>query len=81
MSELNQIKIDIAVTKADLVQAKNNGASEAMLISLQNTLAEQQKKENLLLGDFIFLFLIIYPCWYFLFLCVFVECHFLLTYF
>ena len=50
MTELDEIKKDIADTKAELKKAKENGASEAMLISLQNTLTEQQKEKNLLLA-------------------------------
>ncbi|RYE57400.1 MAG: hypothetical protein EOP48_05885 [Sphingobacteriales bacterium] len=51
MSELDRIRADIETTKADLAEAKRSGRSEAYLISLQNTLAEQQKEKNLLLAQ------------------------------
>lgn len=51
MTELAEIRKDIADTKAELADAKKTGRSEAYLISLQNTLTEQQRKENLLLAS------------------------------
>ena len=50
MTELDEIKKDIADTKAKLKKAEEDGASEAMLISLQNIWIEQQKEKNLLLA-------------------------------
>jgi len=51
MSELADIKKDIAETKAKIKKAEDEGKSEAYLISLQTTLSEQQKKENILLAS------------------------------
>jgi len=51
MSELDRIRAKIEATEADLAEAKRANRSEAYLISIQNTLAEQQKKENLLLAQ------------------------------
>lgn len=50
MSELTEIKMDISETKAKIKKAEDERRSEAYLTSLQGTLAEQQKKENLLLA-------------------------------
>lgn len=47
MTELDEIKKDIAKTKAKLKKAEEDGENEAMLISL---LTEQQKTFNLLLA-------------------------------
>jgi hypothetical protein len=47
MSELDRIKADIEITKADIVEAKKANDRE-MILSLQNLLTEQLKKENLL---------------------------------
>jgi hypothetical protein len=51
MSELDRIRAKIEATKAKIEEATRAGASEAYLISLQNTLAEQQKENNPLLGQ------------------------------
>lgn len=49
-SDLDAIKAKIAGTEAELAAARTAGKSETYLISLQATLAEQQKKENILLA-------------------------------
>ena len=51
MSELEQIKVDIKDTKAKLKKAEDAGAqfNDPGIISLQNTLTEQLKIENILL--------------------------------
>jgi len=49
MSDLDSIKTDIEVTKADLANARRAGDRD-MILALNYTLTEQQKKENLLLA-------------------------------
>lgn len=49
MSNLDSIKTDIEVTKADLANARRAGDRD-MILALNYTLTEQQKKENLLLA-------------------------------
>jgi hypothetical protein len=58
MSGLDEIKTKIAATERKLKKADEDGASEAMLVSLQgmlvsllNILTEHLKKENLLLAS------------------------------
>ncbi len=50
MSDMDQIKADIVVTKAKLVEAEKNGDRDLILVVFA-TLAEQQKKENILLAS------------------------------
>jgi len=49
MSDFDSIKTDIEVTKADLANARRTGDRD-MMLALNYTLTEQQKKENLLLA-------------------------------
>lgn len=52
MSELlDKITNNIATTLSKIQTAESAGASEAYLISLQNTLAAQQNEKNILLGQ------------------------------
>lgn len=48
MSDLDSIKTDIEATKANLADARRAGDRD-MILALNYTLAEQQKKKNLLL--------------------------------
>ncbi|RYG95964.1 hypothetical protein EON65_55130 [archaeon] len=50
MSELEQIKADIRETKAKLKKAEEDGDRDLILM-YGTTLAEQQKKENILLAS------------------------------
>jgi len=50
MSELDRIRAKIEATEADLAEAKRVGDRELILM-YGTTLAEQQKKENLLLAQ------------------------------
>lgn len=50
MSELEHIKEDIKETKAELEKAKQSGDRD-MIVTYVTLLAEQQKKENLLLAQ------------------------------
>jgi len=50
MSELDRIRADIEITKADLCEAKRVGDRD-MILALQNTLAKQQETLNLLLAS------------------------------
>ena len=49
MNKLDQIEAAIANTMAELNKARKSGASEKMIISLQDVLTEQQRKEMFLL--------------------------------
>ena len=51
MSELDTIRAKIVATEADLAEAKRVNRSEAYLNNLLILLAEQQKKENILLAQ------------------------------
>ncbi len=60
MTELAEIKRRITETEGRIKKGEDDGKSEAYIISLQTTLAELQKKENILLssqGEFQLLYL------------------------
>ncbi|RYG95433.1 hypothetical protein EON65_55990 [archaeon] len=50
MSDLDRIRADIEITKADLAEAKRAGDRE-LILAFSTTLAKQQEKENILLAS------------------------------
>ncbi len=50
MTELEKIKAKIEAAEVKLTTAEEALASDARIISLQNTITELQKKENILLA-------------------------------